>query len=150
MIVEFQRKHSLAAELIDIIQSFPNSARFCQWIGGADFKIHILSEKVVLGNFEIIAECYINDLKVCLGGAEVSLAHIEQTLRDLLENKRQNFMAELLKLRKERVSTCLLSKNYTTLSDVYSSLGKCGSCWDIYDMAHLSNLYKAKGLKSPC
>jgi hypothetical protein len=146
VIISFEDDEVVFQELVELIQQFPISTAFFQWLVGDDLVVHVVTEDICEGIFERVSEYYIHDLKVFSGGGQFCIESVEKNCHVILpKDPRECYIAlsKLPNLRRSQISDLLTSSHFTLISQFYFSDQPCGGCWEIYDMQNLLKVYKS-------
>lgn len=147
MLIDFDLEQCHFKRLIAIIQDFPLSVNFLQWLSDGDLEIHTTYVKKQNRRFERLAEISIQGMVVYSGGGEFFLDQLSKDFSDVVamnEKEYYRLIPELATLNKKMISSNLVDSTYTIVSEFTSSNQLCGVAWEIFYMERVLKIYEER------
>lgn len=150
MIIHLDTKDDQFSDLINLIEKFPTSTQFFDWFGGSELQYSTHFEQKGDSKFQRVGKYFLDGLEIFSGGGEFSLDKMDPSFAKAVDQKKFQYvelLPELKKLDKVKISSTLSDNSWTVISHFFYLNQLCGVCWEIYELNHLLELYKKRGLR---
>lgn len=137
-------------DLIDLIDSYPVSTNFTEWLSGGNYTQEIIDQNYIGNKYLRVAQYKIHNTVIFTGKHEFYLNKLRKDFIKKITQRVVELPVDYLQsigFKKEKIARIAAETYYTVISRCYIREELVCLSWEIYELPAIHKIYKEK--KSP-